>query len=152
MRSIFLVQPAITIFVVCAVLRVHEKVRRLYRLYDAEKNLGLQITEGPHKDTQELRIHAFVWFNRFLKGEDPLISDAAAPLFEPQQLKVFGELQPNALMLRCTGRTHPPGSSQHRSAQASAGTANDFVPIPSRSWGGIRGAMSALAWTCSLIG
>ena len=81
-----------TIFPLDGVLRVHEKVRRIYRLYGAEKNLGLQITEGPHKDTQELRIHAFVWFNRFLKGEDPLISDAAVPLFEPQQLRVFAKL------------------------------------------------------------
>ena len=32
------------------------------------ENLGLQITEGPHRDTQELRVHAFHWFNRFLKG------------------------------------------------------------------------------------
>ena len=25
------------------------------------------VTEGPHKDTQDLRVHAFSWFNRFLK-------------------------------------------------------------------------------------
>ena len=81
-----------TIFPLDGVVRTHEKVWKIYRLYGAEKNLGLQITEGPHKDTQELRVHAFVWFNRFLKGENPLIDKPAVPFFEPEQLKVFDEL------------------------------------------------------------
>ena len=80
------------IFPLDGVVRVHEKARRIYRLLDAEKNLGLHITEGPHKDTQELRAHAFVWFNRFLKDENPLIREPAVPFFEPEQLKVFDEL------------------------------------------------------------
>lgn len=80
------------IFPLDGVVRVHEKVREVYRLYDAEKNLGLHITEGPHKDTQELRVHAFVWFNRFLKGENPFITKPAVALLEPEQLKVFDEL------------------------------------------------------------
>ncbi len=81
-----------TIFPLDGVIRLHEKVRQIYRLYDAEKNLGLNITEGPHKDTQELQVHAFVWFNRFLKGENPLIDKPAVPFFEPEQLRVFSEL------------------------------------------------------------
>jgi len=81
-----------TIFPLDGVIRVHKKVRDIYRLYGADDKLGLQITEGPHKDTQELRIHAFVWFNRFLKGENPLIDKPAIPFFEPEQLKVFDKL------------------------------------------------------------
>ncbi len=81
-----------TIFPLDGVVRVHEKVRKIYRLYGADDKLGLHITEGPHKDTQELRIHAFVWFNRFLKGENPLINKPAVSFFEPEQLKVFDEL------------------------------------------------------------
>jgi hypothetical protein len=80
------------IFPLDGVVRLHRKVRQIYKLYDAEKNFGLHITEGPHKDTQELRIHAFVWFNRFLKNENPLIEKSAVPFFEPEQLKVFDEL------------------------------------------------------------
>ena len=80
------------IFPLDGVIRVHERVRRIYQLYNAGGNLGLQITEGPHKDTQELRVHAFVWFNRFLKDQNPLIVEPAVPLFEPEQLKVFNEL------------------------------------------------------------
>jgi cephalosporin-C deacetylase-like acetyl esterase len=81
-----------TIFPLDGVIRLHEKVRQIYKLYDAEKNLGLNISEGPHKDTQELQVHAFVWFNRFLKGENPLIDKPAVPFFEPEQLRVFSEL------------------------------------------------------------
>jgi len=78
-----------SIFPLDGVLRLHEKVRRIYRLYNAEKNLGLHITEGPHKDTQQTRVHTFSWFNRFLKGENPLIDEPAVPFFQWPQLKVF---------------------------------------------------------------
>ena len=88
------------IFPLDGVVRVHEKVRDIYKLYGAEKNLGLHITEGPHKDTQELRVHAFVWFNRFLKGENPLITTPAVPLLEPEQLKVFEELPDDEINTR----------------------------------------------------
>jgi len=80
------------IFPLDGVVRLHEKARNIYRLYNAENNLGLHITEGPHKDTQEMRIHAFVWFNRFLKDENPLIDKPAVAFFEPEQLKVFDKL------------------------------------------------------------
>jgi len=80
------------IFPLDGVVAVHEQVRRIYQLYGAEDQLGLQITEGPHKDTQELHIHEFVWMNRFLKGENPPISVPADKLFEPGELRVFADL------------------------------------------------------------
>lgn len=80
------------IFPLDGVIDVHAKVRKIYELYDAEENLGLQITEGPHRDTQELRVHAFRWFNRFLKNDDSLIETTAVPLFEKEQLRVFDSL------------------------------------------------------------
>ncbi len=60
------------IFPLDGVVDVYSKARRIYELYGQRNHIGLQITEGPHKDTQELRIHAFHWFNRFLKSEDPV--------------------------------------------------------------------------------
>lgn len=81
-----------SIFPLDGVIRLHEKVRNIYRLYGAEKNFGLNITEGPHKDTQELRVSAFTWFNRFLKNDTSLIDEPAVPFFKPEQLKVFKEL------------------------------------------------------------
>lgn len=80
------------IFPLDGVVLVHEQVRRIYKLYGAENQLGLQITEGPHEDTQELHIHAFVWMNRFLRGENPPIELPAARLFDPKQLQVFADL------------------------------------------------------------
>mgnify|MGYP001223359530 CR=1 FL=1 len=79
------------IFPLEGVLDVHAKTRKLYRLLGAAGNLGLQIAEGPHKDTQDLRVHAFSWFNRFLKKQNPppLIDKPATKYFEPEQLKVF---------------------------------------------------------------
>jgi dienelactone hydrolase len=86
-----------SIFPLEGVLRTHEKVRKLYELYGAGTNLGLLITEGPHKDTQDLQLPVFRWFNRHLKGEDPLIEVAATKLFTPQQLRVFDQLPADAI-------------------------------------------------------
>jgi len=80
------------IFPLDGVVDVYVKTRRIYELYGKLNHIGLQITEGPHKDTQELRVHAFHWFNKFLKYEDPLIETAATKMFEPEQLKVFDKL------------------------------------------------------------
>ncbi len=80
------------IFPLDGVVDVHSKVRKIYELYDAGDKLGLHITEGPHKDTQELRVHAFRWLNRFLKNDDQLIEKTAVKFFEPEQMKVFQEL------------------------------------------------------------
>ncbi|MCB1100126.1 MAG: acetylxylan esterase [Verrucomicrobiae bacterium] len=80
-----------TIFPLNGVYAVHQQTKRIYDLLGASDHLGLQITEGPHKDTQMLRVHAFVWFDRFLKGNDPplLIDKPAVPFLTPQQLKVL---------------------------------------------------------------
>ncbi|HEX6987128.1 MAG TPA: CocE/NonD family hydrolase, partial [Planctomycetaceae bacterium] len=80
------------IFPLDGVVRTHAIAREIYKGHDAEKNLGLQITEGPHEDTQELRIHAFVWFDRHLKGEERVLRDPAEKFLEPEQLKVFTTL------------------------------------------------------------
>lgn len=81
-----------SIFPLDGVMRTYLKTMKIYDLYNARDKLGLHICEGPHKDTQQLRIHAFVWFNRFLKNDDSLITKPAEPFFEPDQLKVFDEL------------------------------------------------------------
>ena len=79
-----------TIFPLDGVLRVHGELARLYALHQASDKLGLLITDGPHKDTQDLQVPAFRWFNRWLKNApDQLISVAAEKLFEPKLLRVF---------------------------------------------------------------
>ncbi len=81
-----------TIFPLDGVIRTHGFAKKIYDLYRAPKNLGLLITEGPHQDTQDLQLPVFRWFNRHLKGEDPVISMAATKLFTPAELKVFDQL------------------------------------------------------------
>ncbi len=80
------------IFPLEGVVDIHRQVRHIYRLLDADDQLGLQITEGPHEDTQELHLHAFRWFNRFLRNDKSLIEKTAVKFFPPSQLKVFATL------------------------------------------------------------
>lgn len=86
-----------SIFPLDGVVRVHSLVREIYRSYNAQANLGLAISEGPHKDTQDLQVPVFRWFNRHLKGEDPLIERAAVKLLQPEELKVFAKLPSDAI-------------------------------------------------------
>ena len=83
------------IFPLDGVVDVYRKAAGIYKLYDASDKIGLHITEGPHQDTQELRIHAFRWLNRHLRGTDELIDLPATKLFTPEQLRVFKQLPEN---------------------------------------------------------
>jgi dienelactone hydrolase len=78
-----------TIFPLDGVERLHSKVRKIYQLYKANTNLALLISEGPHKDTQDLQVPVFRWFNRHLKGDSSQIQTVATNFFQPEQLRVF---------------------------------------------------------------
>lgn len=86
-----------TIFPLDGVQRTHAVLRHLYRLYNASNNLGLVIGPGPHKDTQDLQVPVFRWFNHHLKRDDSLIERAATKLFAPEQLKVFAAIPADAI-------------------------------------------------------
>ncbi len=86
-----------TIFPLHGVQRVHAQVRDLYHLYGQDKNLGLLITEGPHKDTQDLQVPVFRWFNRFLKSEQGSVDKVATPMLTARQLKVFDALPQDSI-------------------------------------------------------
>lgn len=83
------------IFPLDGVMRIHAHVRRIYELHGAADKLGVLITEGPHKDTQDLQVPAFRWFNRWLKGDEGPVAMVAEKFFEPAQLKVFDQLPAN---------------------------------------------------------
>lgn len=80
------------IFPLDGVVRTFEAVRRIYALQGAADKVALNITAGGHKDTQELRVHAFRWFNQHLKNDDRLIEKTATKFFEPPELRVFEAL------------------------------------------------------------
>lgn len=86
------------IFPLNGVVDVYTKTREIYESLGALDNIGLAIVEGPHADTQPLRVPVFHWFDRFLKGIEPAteLADAAAPtLFTPQELKVLDAIPGN---------------------------------------------------------
>ena len=85
------------IFPLDGVLRTYTKVKHIYQLCRATNQLGLVIGPGPHKDTQNLQVPVFRWFNQHLKHEDPLIEAAATKLFSPPQLQVFAKLPTDAI-------------------------------------------------------
>jgi dienelactone hydrolase len=84
-----------SIFPLDGVVRTHAKLKKIYELYGAKDKLGLLITEGPHKDTQELQVPAFRWMNRWLQHRDTPITRVADKPLDPKQLKVFDELPPD---------------------------------------------------------
>jgi hypothetical protein len=77
------------IFPLDGVIRIHRQLKPIYKLFNAEDKLGLLITEGPHRDTQDLQVPAFRWMNRWLKKDETLINHAAVPRFSPEAVKVF---------------------------------------------------------------
>lgn len=83
-----------SIFPVEGVFEIYTSVRRLYALLGKEGNIGLHIAEGPHKDLQPLNTGAFHWFERHLKGADPMATtdEAAKKTLQPEQLRVFSAL------------------------------------------------------------
>ena len=82
------------IFPLNGVVDVFRKVRGVYAQLNASKYLGLQVAEGPHKDVQPLNTGAFHWFERHLKGVDPMAttSDAAVKVLQPEQLRVLNSM------------------------------------------------------------
>lgn len=85
------------IFPLEGVIRTHHYVREIYRLYGANEQFALQITAGPHADTQELHIHAFRWFNEHLRDDQSPIEKVATRFLQPEELKVFDELPEDEL-------------------------------------------------------
>ena len=74
-----------TIFPLDGVMRIHARSSGIYALHHASRpTCGLVIGPGPHKDTQNLQVPVFRWFNRHLKGEDPVIDMAAVKFFTPR--------------------------------------------------------------------
>ncbi len=85
------------IFPVAGYRRMAEKVRRLYDLYGAGDRFQLMETQGPHKDTPELRLGAYRWMNRWLKGQTGDVTEVEPRRLAPPQLKVFDTLPYDAI-------------------------------------------------------
>ncbi|MCX8157830.1 MAG: acetylxylan esterase [Verrucomicrobiae bacterium] len=106
------------IFPLDGVMRVDTYLRRFYSQLQRPGDYGLVIGPGPHKDTQDLQVPVFRWFNRHLKGEDPIIHVGAVKPFTPQQLKVFNDLPADAINTNIQEVFVPPAASSPPPANA----------------------------------
>ncbi len=88
------------IFPLRGVMNVYWRVRRVYSLLGALDRVGLQISEGPHRDIQELQVAAFRWFDRFLQNRRDPVPQVASKLFQPEQLRVFQQLPSDQINTR----------------------------------------------------
>lgn len=119
-RPLLLVNcDADNLFPLDGVMRLHEKVKKIYDLYGARASFGLVIAPGGHHDTQDVQVPVFRWFNIHLKGEDPIIDTSATNELSPLDLKVFKEIpadQVNTTVQTFFGQTAatppPPNSPQ----------------------------------------
>jgi len=90
------------IFPLDGVTDIYRKVRRLYELDKKGPDIALQLTPGPHSDSQVLQLQALHWFNHYLKGdkEPAVIESAAKKYYTPQELKVFDKLPADEINTR----------------------------------------------------
>lgn len=89
------------IFPLDGVNRLYAKVRRVYQLEQAGEKLGLLITPGPHKDTEDLQVPVMRWFNKWLKREEAPLVNYAEKLFPPKSLRVFDNLPQDEITTKC---------------------------------------------------
>lgn len=83
------------IFPLDGVTDVFSQTRKVYEMLGARERVGLALYPGGHKDTQPLRVSAFHWLERNLKGKpiETEIKDTVAPkLYQPGELKVLSEV------------------------------------------------------------
>ncbi len=91
-------------------LRIYEKLRPLYKLFDASNQLGLALAPGTHDEVPELRLAVMRWFNRHLKGvkpPEPPVTVDAVKFFSPEQVRVFPQLPTDAINTNIAGTFVP---------------------------------------------
>ena len=98
-------------------IRIHDKVRRIYKLHDASNKLGLVLAPGPHNEVPELQLAVLRWFNRHLKGEEkPPVEMVVKKFFTPEELRVFNELPVDAINTNIAETFIPLAKLEKRSA------------------------------------
>jgi dienelactone hydrolase len=84
------------IFPLDGVMKIHGELQRTYDLHGARSKLGLTITPGPHSDTPDLRVPAFRWMSRHLKGEEDAVVNPAKKHYAVEQLRVLSSFPEDA--------------------------------------------------------
>lgn len=83
-----------TIFPMPGNQRIRDKMEYLYGLYGKAGRTGnfdICVVPGGHSDSYELRLMAYRFMNRHLKGDNSDPVEPKPELFEPEELRVFPE-------------------------------------------------------------
>ncbi|MBM4042821.1 MAG: hypothetical protein FJ290_30400, partial [Planctomycetes bacterium] len=75
--------------------RTIARLRKFYALLGKAEHVDAFVTPGPHKDVPPLRVAAFTWINRFLKGDaSPVTEPEKYPTIESKELRAFPDELP----------------------------------------------------------
>jgi len=76
--------------------RIRARLERLYGFYTnrTDRLFDIGVTPGGHDDKVELRLMAYRWINRFLKGEDAPVTEPELPMIEGKLLRAFPDELP----------------------------------------------------------
>ncbi|HXG49484.1 MAG TPA: acetylxylan esterase [Methylomirabilota bacterium] len=76
--------------------RIRARLERLYGFYTnrTDRLFDIAVVPGGHDDKPELRLVAYRWINRFLKGDDAPVAEPSLPTIEGRLLRAFPEALP----------------------------------------------------------
>jgi cephalosporin-C deacetylase-like acetyl esterase len=76
--------------------RIRARLEKLYGLYTnrTDRLFDIGVMPGGHDDKVELRLMAYRWINRFLKGDDKPVTEPELPSIEGKLLRAFPDELP----------------------------------------------------------
>jgi dienelactone hydrolase len=76
--------------------RIRARLEKLYGFYTnrTDRLFDIGVTPGGHDDKPELRLMAYRWINRFLKGDDSPVTEPEFPKIEGKRLRAFPDELP----------------------------------------------------------
>ncbi len=83
--------------------RIRQRLERLYRLYTDRpaESFDVGTVPGPHRDQLTLRLMAYRWINKHLKGDNSPVREGELPQIPGKELRVFpDELPGDAINVR----------------------------------------------------
>ncbi len=82
-----------TIFPMPGNERIRQRLAKLYNWYEKKPGdlFDIGVTPGGHDDKVELRLMAYRWINRHLKGDNSEVAEPPLPPFPGKELRVFPE-------------------------------------------------------------
>jgi dienelactone hydrolase len=85
-----------TIFPMSGNDRIRARLERLYSFYTnrTDRLFDIGVTPGGHEDNPELRLMAYRWLNRHLKGDNSPVTEPELPKIEGKLLRAFPEELP----------------------------------------------------------